>query len=178
EPDLQIIRRSRRPLLRGLEQARRSAVAHHVYRIASMGARVLINGTRYTSLTRPRAQASEAVMGSAVRIIRSAGFRPISRGNRCAPPKGGANTGLVSALQNSARSLAIASGAASVISQPPPWASPLTAAMIGFGNVSILAVNLCPRRTNSRKATAWPRRTLAAKHAISAPDEKARLPAP
>src|SRR5262249_28002877 len=47
EPDLQIIRRSRRPLLRGLEQARRSAVAHHVYRIASMGARVLINGTRY-----------------------------------------------------------------------------------------------------------------------------------
>src|SRR5262249_2722995 len=43
----QIIRRSRRPLLRGLEQARRSAVAHHVYRIASMGARVLINGTRY-----------------------------------------------------------------------------------------------------------------------------------
>jgi hypothetical protein len=35
--------------LRGLEQARRSALAHHVYRIASMGARVLINGTRYKS---------------------------------------------------------------------------------------------------------------------------------
>src|SRR5262249_48780926 len=49
EPDLQIIRRSRRPLLRGLEQARRPALAHHVYRIASMGARVLINGTRYNS---------------------------------------------------------------------------------------------------------------------------------
>src|SRR6266436_2317471 len=47
EPDLQIIRRSRRPLLRGLEQARRSALAHHVHRIASMGARVLINGIRY-----------------------------------------------------------------------------------------------------------------------------------
>src|SRR6516165_1643784 len=30
-----------------MEQARRSALAHHVYRIASMGARVLINGTRY-----------------------------------------------------------------------------------------------------------------------------------
>jgi DDE superfamily endonuclease len=47
EPDLQIIRRSRRPFLRGLEQARRSALAHHVYRIAPMGPRVLINGTRY-----------------------------------------------------------------------------------------------------------------------------------
>src|SRR5262249_59119501 len=35
EPDLQIIRRSRRPLLRGLEKARRSAVGHHVYRIGS-----------------------------------------------------------------------------------------------------------------------------------------------
>src|SRR5262249_36548359 len=52
----QIIRRSRRPLLRGLEQARRSAVAHHVYRIASMGARVLINGTRYYSGDWPRAK--------------------------------------------------------------------------------------------------------------------------
>src|SRR5262245_26907280 len=44
---LQILRRSRRALLRGLEQARRSALAHHVHRIASMGARVLINGTWY-----------------------------------------------------------------------------------------------------------------------------------
>src|SRR5262249_53450561 len=49
KPNLQIIRRSRRPLLRGLEQARRSALAHHVPRIAPMGARVLINGTRYYS---------------------------------------------------------------------------------------------------------------------------------
>jgi hypothetical protein len=38
------------PLLRGLEQARRSALAHHVARIAPMGARVLINGTRYKSV--------------------------------------------------------------------------------------------------------------------------------
>src|SRR6516162_4759831 len=44
---LQIIRRSRRPLLCGLEPARRSAMAHHVPRIAPMGAPVLINGTRY-----------------------------------------------------------------------------------------------------------------------------------
>jgi hypothetical protein len=44
---LQIVRRSRRSLLRGLEQARRSTLAHHVHRTASMGARVLINETRY-----------------------------------------------------------------------------------------------------------------------------------
>ena len=36
-----------RPLLLRLEQARRSALAHHVHRIAPMGASVLINGTRY-----------------------------------------------------------------------------------------------------------------------------------
>jgi hypothetical protein len=30
-----------------MEQARRSALAHHVHRIAPMGARVLINGIRY-----------------------------------------------------------------------------------------------------------------------------------
>src|SRR5262249_38027651 len=47
DPDLQLIRRSRRPLLPGLEQAHRSALAHHVHRIAPMGARVLINGIRY-----------------------------------------------------------------------------------------------------------------------------------
>ena len=47
EPRVQIIRRSRRPLLRGLEQARRSALAHHVHRIAPMGPRVLISGTWY-----------------------------------------------------------------------------------------------------------------------------------
>src|SRR5262249_1605156 len=47
---LQILRRSRRALLRGLEQARRSALAHHVHRIASMGARVLINGTWYKAM--------------------------------------------------------------------------------------------------------------------------------
>ena len=47
EPRLQILRRSRRPLLCGMEQAHRSTLAHHVHRIASVGARVLINGIRY-----------------------------------------------------------------------------------------------------------------------------------
>src|SRR3979409_674552 len=47
QPHLQILRRSRRPLLCGLEQARRSALAHHVHRIGPMGPRVLIIGIWY-----------------------------------------------------------------------------------------------------------------------------------
>jgi len=47
KPRLQILRRSRRPLLCGMEQARRPALAHHVHRIAPMGTPVLINGTWY-----------------------------------------------------------------------------------------------------------------------------------
>src|SRR5262250_1939030 len=47
EPSLQILRRSRRPLLQRLEQAGRSALAHHVHWTAPMGARVLIKGNWY-----------------------------------------------------------------------------------------------------------------------------------
>src|SRR6266516_1311037 len=49
QPHLQILRRSRRPLLCGMEQARRPALAHHVHRTAPMGPRVLINGIWYNS---------------------------------------------------------------------------------------------------------------------------------
>src|SRR5262249_9000401 len=47
EPSLQILRRSRRPLLQRLEQAGRSALAHYVHWTAPMGARVLIKGNWY-----------------------------------------------------------------------------------------------------------------------------------
>src|ERR1700746_490731 len=50
QPHLQILRRSRRPLLCGMEQARRPALAHHVHRTAPMGPRVLINGIWYKGL--------------------------------------------------------------------------------------------------------------------------------
>src|SRR5262249_31729046 len=52
QPHLQILRRSRRPLLCGMEQARRSALAHHVHRTAPMGPRVLINGIWYKPIAR------------------------------------------------------------------------------------------------------------------------------
>src|ERR1700745_1456146 len=51
-PNLQILRRARRPLLCGMEQARRSALAHHVHRTAPMGPRVLINGIWYKMKSR------------------------------------------------------------------------------------------------------------------------------
>src|SRR5207247_8064819 len=47
QPHLQILRRSRRPLLCGMEQARRPTLAHHVHRTPPMGPRVLINGIWY-----------------------------------------------------------------------------------------------------------------------------------
>src|SRR5271166_1241777 len=47
--DLQILRRHRRPLLRGLEQARRSTLADHVHRNARLGLQVLIRESWYNT---------------------------------------------------------------------------------------------------------------------------------
>src|SRR5271154_4765878 len=47
EPDLQILRRHRRSLLRRLEQAHRSALADHVHRNARIGPPVLISESWY-----------------------------------------------------------------------------------------------------------------------------------
>ena len=47
KPDLQILRRRRQPLLRGLEQARRSTLADHLHRPSQLGPWVLINESWY-----------------------------------------------------------------------------------------------------------------------------------
>ena len=47
EPDLHILRRHRRALLRSLEQAHRPALEDHVHRHARLGAWVLINARWY-----------------------------------------------------------------------------------------------------------------------------------
>ena len=47
--DLQILRRHRRPLLRRMEQARRSALANHVHRPARLGLSVVISEFWYKS---------------------------------------------------------------------------------------------------------------------------------
>lgn len=64
--------------------------------------------------------ARRASTGSPVRIISSARLRPTSRGSRCEPPNGGGKPSVISGLAKVAWSAATASGAASVISQPPP----------------------------------------------------------
>src|SRR6202035_3640679 len=58
EPDLQILRRHRRSLLRRLEQAHRPALADHVHRNARMGPPVLISESWY-KLTALRALAAQ-----------------------------------------------------------------------------------------------------------------------
>src|SRR5271156_5498457 len=54
EPDLQILRRHRRSLLRRLEQAHRSALADHVHRNARMGPPVLISESWYKTVSQTR----------------------------------------------------------------------------------------------------------------------------
>src|SRR5208282_4923038 len=56
--DLQILRRHRRPLLRGLEQARRSTLADHVHRNARLGLQVLIRESWYYASPNASAAAS------------------------------------------------------------------------------------------------------------------------
>ena len=50
KPNLQILRRRRRPLLRGLEQPRRSTLADHVHRPSQLGPWVLINESWYKTM--------------------------------------------------------------------------------------------------------------------------------
>ncbi len=52
EPRLQLPRRYRRPLLRRLEQAHRSALENHVDRTPRMGPSVMISGTWYYIIAR------------------------------------------------------------------------------------------------------------------------------
>src|SRR5262249_54943704 len=71
QPHFQILRRSRRPLLCGMEQARRSALAHHVHRTAPMGPRVLINGIWYkthSSTTDPEAKLAKKGKGKEAKL--------------------------------------------------------------------------------------------------------------
>ena len=54
-----VIRTDRRPLLRRLEQARRSALAHHLHRNARMGLSVLISASSWYQLFEPNCDGGE-----------------------------------------------------------------------------------------------------------------------
>ena len=115
---------------------------------------------------------------SAVSIMYSAPLPARRGGQPLGAAEGRREAEVDSALQKSARSLAMASGAASVISHPAPWASPFTATINGLGKFSIRRVNRCPRRANSRSAASGPFPTLGANAWMSAPAQNARSPAP
>ena len=63
---------------------------------------------------------------------------PICRGNLCKPPASAANPTLGSGNANLALSEAIIKSQANAISNPPPIATPLTAAMIGLFKLNLL----------------------------------------
>src|SRR5262249_36956663 len=76
QPHLQILRRSRRPLLCGMEQARRSALAHHVHRTAPMGPRVLINRIWYNTFSGALHEVFPMIVTSRPRKDNEEGGRP------------------------------------------------------------------------------------------------------
>src|SRR6266849_1974424 len=123
-------------------------------------------------LARPSARHSWA--GTWVPRIKSSGalVRPMRRGSRCEPPKPGVMPRLDSVCPIRAVSFTRRKWHAIAISQPPPSACPLIAAMTGFANRSIFRTTLFPKRMNvstSPPAKAEPR---------SAPAQKMRSPAP
>src|SRR2546429_844453 len=123
-------------------------------------------------LARPSARHSGA--GTCVPRIRNsrALVRPMRRGIRCEPPKPGVMPRFDSVCPIRALSLTSRKWQAIAISQPPPSAWPLMAAMTGFGNRSIFRITLLPNRMNvstSSPEKADPR---------SAPAQKMRSPAP
>src|SRR5580704_4454853 len=78
KPNLQILPRRRRPLLRGLEQPRRSTLADHVHPPSQLGPWVLINEswyklskTAWISRVRPEPEANRARGAQARRFCSS-----------------------------------------------------------------------------------------------------------
>src|SRR4029077_6767245 len=123
-------------------------------------------------LARPSARHSGA--GTWVPRIRNsrALVRPMRRGIRCEPPKPGVIPRFDSVCPIRADSLTRRKWQALALSQTPPRAGALHAAMTGFGNRSIFRITLLPNRMNvstSSPEKAEPR---------TAPAQKMRSPAP
>ena len=96
---------------------------------SSAASSVASGGT--TRVTRPRASASVAVIDRPVRISSIARALPIARVSRCVPPAPGMTPIRISGWPNVASSAATIMSQAIASSQPPPSATPRTAAMSG-----------------------------------------------
>ncbi len=123
-----------------------------------------------TSLTKPSAWPSAAETRRPVRIMPSAAFCPVIRGRRWTPlPAMRPTRGSGSA--KTAFSAAMMMSQASAVSNPPPIATPLTAAMRGLSRSKrwLSPANPVAGR-GPRRPAAWTLRSL--------PAENARSPAP
>src|SRR3954462_4224490 len=83
QPDLLLLRRHPRSLLRSVEQAHRSALAHHVHRPAGLGSPVLIMGAWYKPVPWPRARevsSFESMQNRGVLISSSLAILPVGVG--------------------------------------------------------------------------------------------------
>ena len=76
QPGFQIIRRYRRPELRGLEQPHRSGLENHVHRSQEMGPRVLINAGWYWIIYAGRANRRISAVPNAAPIFYGR-FKPL-----------------------------------------------------------------------------------------------------
>src|SRR5580693_1720404 len=102
EPDLQILRRHRRPLLRRLEQAHRSALADHVARTTRLGPWVLIRESWYKFRQRDWRPARSSVANSSSESLIAAAPTFSSRCATLPVPGIGSMTGLRLSSQASA----------------------------------------------------------------------------
>src|SRR5882757_70862 len=124
-----------------------------------------------TSLTKPSSRPSLAETWRAVRIMPMARLSPICRGSRCTPPASAARPTRGSGSAKVAFSEAMIRSQASAISNPPPIATPLTAAMIGLSQSK--------REVSPAKPPlSVPRLPPAACHFRSLPAQNALSPAP
>src|SRR6266446_3499568 len=99
---------------------------------------------------------------------------PTKRGRRCVPPPPGTSPSVTSGWPNFAVSTAILSVHAIAVSQPPPSAKPLTAAITGLPRFSMRSRTLWPKRL----ARAASKAASVASSVMSAPAMNAFSPAP
>ncbi|MNL17497.1 hypothetical protein D3C87_1385930 [compost metagenome] len=126
-------------------------------------------------LISPASRARLASMGSPVRIISAASAAGIVRGRRVQPPPPASTPTLISGSPKRALAEAIRMSQARASSRPPPSATPLIAARTGL---LVVARCVMPQNCGSSRPAATLRLRWGSSSGMSAPAQKALLPAP
>src|SRR5258705_11908153 len=82
KPRLPVLPQYPRSLLPRLEQARRTALDHHVYRSSRLGTRVLITGSWYKTRRRPWRRDDTGLLSRNRPFVRRVDIGHIARGDR------------------------------------------------------------------------------------------------